>query len=174
MRSDRRARCLRGQVWSLDLLIATTFLFLVLILYVLVWQQLDYVYSDAVGDTALLGAAIRASDALLLSPGDPANWTEMAVVDEYTVHSFGLADRRNVLNLRKVQRMQEMNGTHYDFMRQQLGVSPHQLHISVLDDNENVLYSAGREPTEGNETAVVERVGLLNGTEAFLVVRVWG
>ncbi len=163
---------MRGQVWSFDFLFSAALLFMILILYLLIWQHMEAVSKGSMEGSSLLAANLRVSDALVTSPGDPANWSGLGEINESTVDSIGLADERNVLSTRKLERMAALNSTHYEFFKEALGIPTREFQMEVVDLNDNLLYSFGNSSNE-SETSVLERAALLNGTEVIVVVRVW-
>ncbi|MEW6035466.1 MAG: hypothetical protein AB1529_02535 [Candidatus Micrarchaeota archaeon] len=165
-------RTFRGQVWSFDFLFSAALLFMILILYLLIWQNMEAVSKGSMEGSSLLAANLRVSDALVISPGDPANWSELGEINESTVESIGLADERNVLSARKLERMAALNSTHYEFFKEALGIPTREFQMEVVDLDDNLLYSFGNSSNE-SETSVLERAALLNGTEVIVVVRVW-
>jgi hypothetical protein len=133
---------------------------------------MEAVSRQSMEGSSLLAANLRVSDALVLSPGNPANWSELGVINGSTVGSVGLADERNVLSARKLSRMAELNSTHYEFFKEALGIPAREFQMQVMDLDDNVLYSVGNSSNE-SQTSVLERAALLNGTDVIVVVRVW-
>ncbi len=168
----RFTNCRKGQVWSFDLLVSASVLFLIIILYVVVWQYVQFTSESSIEGSSLLGDNLRVTDALLVQPGDPSNWAELAVINASTVHSIGIVGERNVIDERKVKRMAELNSTHYDFFREELGIPSRQFSLEITDLDGNPLYSVGNS-SDTEDASVLQRVGLLNGTEVLMVVRVW-
>jgi hypothetical protein len=160
-------------VWGFDFLFASFILSVILILYLLTWQYLGLVSSQALEGSELLKANLAATNSLVFSPGDPANWNELATINESTVHSIGIVDERNVINERKVQTMAALNATHYELFKDYLGISKHEFQMQLKAENGSVLYVVGMAPGTENETSSLERVALLNGSMVRVVMEVW-
>ncbi|MFH0835179.1 MAG: hypothetical protein V1881_02455 [Candidatus Micrarchaeota archaeon] len=92
----------RAQVFAVDLIVSAAVFFSV---FILASSMLSELQRDAAGSSArasLADSSSGAADALLLSPGSPADWNNA------TVTSLGLADEPFALNLTKLLRLKDV------------------------------------------------------------------
>lgn len=162
----------KGQASSLDFVVATAMLFMVLILYILMLGHINAVSLGQIESGELLEANLDSSGALLLSGGDPANWNELPLINGSTVHSIGLAESRNVLHPAKVQKFVSLNSSSYEFLKESIGLSKQDFLLEIWDDDA-LLYRAGLVPPQEAQVSSLERPAMLNGSVVRVMVKVW-
>jgi len=162
----------RGQVFSADLMMAAVvFLFII---------TLSIVYSSEVANRVYFleegqerdQAVLRAGDALLLSPGSPANWELLSDVSQAS--SLGLVKSRNVLDSGKVQALLDLNAGSYGRIKELLGASKYDFGISLLSlQSRQSLAEFGMQPGSENRVSAVNRIALYKGEEVIVRVKVF-
>ena len=162
MRDDTK----KGQIWSLDLISGITLMSIMVLLFVLEWNYLALRWNTSSSYREILGKAIFASDGLFTTPGDPPGWERIANVTENNVNAIGLADSRNALDNEKLDKMMRMNASQndYELMLAKLGLAGCQMHLTIGDLYDKTTYYDYGRPSGLNNSAVVDRFVLLNGT----------
>ncbi|MEW6329538.1 MAG: hypothetical protein AB1468_05480, partial [Candidatus Micrarchaeota archaeon] len=156
----------RGQIFSLDVLIASAILLLVLFVSIVVWAAADTRRAQFEEYRWMEWGARDASSALISTPGDPADWENLADEDfDANAHAVGLARERNVLDSRKLARLSELNSTKYFEIKTLLGLAKYDVRLSVVNASGNEVWVWGAGPGAGDEKGalVIDRLALLNG-----------
>ncbi|MCI0503677.1 hypothetical protein L0Y65_03110 [Candidatus Micrarchaeota archaeon] len=162
----------KGQIWSADFIVGiATFLFMLLI-FALAWRMLDVRWHHSSEYRQMQTDALFASEALMVTPGDPPSWEAMP--DLNASRSLGLAWSRNVISSSKLARLASENSTSYYTVRERLGIQRYELGIRVMDmSREDVLFEFGRFPGANADSVVLERLGLLDGSPVVVRMEVW-
>jgi len=160
----------KGQIFTVDLIMAATIFLFVL--------TLTIIYSNQVANRAGYWdetnerehSALLASRALVLSPGEPSNWEHLSIED---MNSIGLAGSRNVIDSRKLQRFADLNESSYEETKALFGLSKYDVRVTVTDLNRQLLESFGIEPDANKETTSLTRAALYNGEAVLVKVKVF-
>jgi len=114
----------------------------------------------------MFSAAIFASEVLFTTPGDPAGWERLGAINESQVQSFGLVGKRNQIDNNKMAKLASLNSTNanYTLVVERLGLAGYQMHLQITDLEGNVTYHDFGRVSGLNNSAVLERFVLLNGT----------
>ena len=160
----------RGQIFTTDLIMAVTVFLFVL--------TLSIVYSNQVANRVGLWeetnerehAALLASRALVLSPGEPSNWENLAVED---INSIGLAVSKNAIDAGKLQRLADLNAGGYEEAKALLGLARYDAWVEVRDLNKQLLESFGLEPGSNKHVSSFTRAALYNGEAVLVRVKVF-
>ena len=115
-------------------------------------------------------AALLASRALVLSPGEPANWERLGL---NSMESIGLAGSRNVIDSRKLQRFADLNEGSYEETKALFGLSRYDARVTISDLGGQLLESFGPEPDANTETSSLVRAALYNGEAVLVKVKVF-
>ncbi len=160
----------KGQIFTTDLILAVTVFLFVLTLTVIYSNQVAsrVGYWENTSDRA--SAALLASSALVLSPGEPSNWESLAIED---INSIGLAESRNVLLPSKLQRLVDLNSGQYSEAKALLGLAKYGVRIEVSDLNKQLLKAFGLEPGSENQVSAFTRLAVLNGKPVLVKVKVF-
>ena len=169
-RGNRGGQKQKGQIFTVDLIMAATIFLFVL--------TLTIIYSNQVANRAYYWdktnerehAALLASRTLVLSPGEPSNWEQLSVED---ASSIGLASSRNVIDSRKLQRFAGLNQGNYSDAKALLGLSKYDVRVTISGLNRQLLESFGLEPDANKETSSLTRVALYNGEAVLVKVKVF-
>jgi hypothetical protein len=173
METSRSIRALggsasRGQVWIIDAMVSGTFITLLLFLLLSTQMQLSDQYAKADREITNLNALLIASDSLVLTPGQPANWDRLSA--DAQMQSVGLASAPNVISTSKAARLQALNSTNYTSLKTLMGLGQFNTSVDItLLGNTTPLYSFGRRT--GNETGstVFERLAILDDNRSVVV-----
>ncbi|MFH1390953.1 MAG: hypothetical protein ABIH20_01440 [Candidatus Diapherotrites archaeon] len=162
----------KGQIFSVDMILAAiVFLFII---------TSTIVFSNEINNNVILAekdnlrkeTAITAASALVYSSGSPANWENLA--DLNNVSSIGIAKTRNFLDSEKVSKLVDLNQTNYSAVKYLLGVSKYGLKISVLNlQDKSVLAEFGLEPESDDSVSAVNRFAYYNGQDVLIRVKVF-
>lgn len=152
-----------------------TIMSILVLVFVLEWNTLALRWNGSATYSELLGKALFASDALFTTPGDPPGWERTANLSANNTHSIGLADTRNSLDEEKLEKLMAMNGSQdYSLVLSKIGLSGCQMHLVISDIHDNATYYDYGYPSGLNNSAVVDRFVLLNGTTvAEATLEVW-
>lgn len=137
-----------------------------MLLFILEWNYLSLRWNTTSEYREMFSAAIFASEALFTTPGDPAGWERLGTINESEVQTFGLVGKRNVLDNNKLARLSELNSSeaNYSLVLEKLGLAGYQMHLRITDLEGNITYHEFGRVSGLNNSAVLERFVLLNGT----------
>lgn len=155
----------KGQVNTLDFLIAVLVYAVVLIFIVGFWFASMMEIDRMVERNRMDSAAITISDLLIKSPGVPENWEE----GPSGAGTLGLAGSQNVLDPEKVSNFTSLD---YNSSKEVLGVEG-DFYFYVEDLEGNRLYETGLAEL-GEGVVPVMRFGVLEGEIVRMVVVVHG
>jgi hypothetical protein len=172
-RSENRAKALRGQLFSSELMISLSLFIATLIIYLLVWNNLHNSYLEEQNDVRMQTLLIGISDAMVLSQGDPADWESGAGAN---ANSYGLASAHNVLSPAKLYAMQEYFASNYSGMKEKAGAAGYDIFIDVESTDGTVIYSFGRLADTANQSVSAvstERLAMVGDEIVKMRVQIW-
>ncbi|MFH2105904.1 MAG: hypothetical protein ABII22_01475 [Candidatus Micrarchaeota archaeon] len=155
----------KGQIWSTDLLIASLVMLAIFFIFVISWNNLGYNWNSSQIQNKIYFAALFASDALIAQ--DSGNWENEETLENAT--SFGIVGERNELDNKKLSRLASAN---YTVVKEKLGIEGYGLFINITNGS-GTFYVFGVKPTNYDQTVVVERLAILNGSVVKVKVNVW-
>jgi hypothetical protein len=155
----------KGQIWSADLLIASLVLLSIFFIFVISWNNLGHNWNSSQIQNKLYFAALFASDALIAQ--DSGNWENQETLENAT--SFGIVSERNKLDNKKLSKLTSAD---YAVVKEKLGIEGYELFINITNGS-GTFYTFGVTPTNYDQTVVVERLAILNGTVVKVKVNVW-
>lgn len=164
----------KGQIWSIDMLSGITLMTVLILLFAFEWNTLALRWNESSTYDELLGKALLASDALFTTPGDPPGW-EHPGMNLSAAYAIGLADTRDSLDNEKLERLMDMNSSqNYSLVLSKIGLAGCQVYLTISDLYGDPPYYVYGQPSGLNNSAVVERFVLLNGTTvAKATLEVW-
>lgn len=161
----------RGQLWSLDLA-ASVFIFLVVLVALLfAWSQVNEESQLQVRLRRMESKALDMSDALIMTPGSPADWS---LAD---VEVIGLSQEEGMLNASKVL---SFIGMEYEQAKLKLGAGIYEFYFRLRDENNQTLQidgmpaEAGSYPSDAELVVPAERYVVVDGTPATMEFMLWG
>jgi hypothetical protein len=163
-------KCARGQVFSLDFIIAMT-VFVVCIAFVnTFWQGSAEAASMAVARDRVALAASSASEALVAGSAYP-DYCQLN--DTVCLNSIGLA-KQGSKNELSGRRLSEFLAMDYADSLEFLGL-PDKMnyYFSVANESGTVCENGIRPASDAKEVAAVSRAALLNGTAVKVNMLVW-
>jgi hypothetical protein len=161
----------KGQIWSTDFITGAVMLTIILLLFMLSWNNLAVRWNTSNDYRQMQTDAIFASEALMTTPGYPYSWEMMDNIS--TINTIGLVNGRNELNTLKVHKLVESNSS-YELVKQKLGVQRYDLGIRITDlEQETTHYEFGAFHQGLSTLVIVERMGMLNDTPVMVSVEVW-
>ena len=192
----------RGQIFSLDLIIA---MLMFIVVIILIFQILDYSNNkigleESANDISIIAG--NAISSLTETEGNPNNWSLISLNDfnESNVFSLGLAKNSNfnnqdssvkgksmssnnngyiVLDKNKISRLSSLNNTKYNEIRNILGIKGpgYEFLLSVKNWNGNsydTIKNIGRYPDDNAGIVVKKnRMGLIENNITLVEFRVW-
>ena len=160
----------KGQSWTMDYISSASVVSFILILALLSWNFMAVRWSNIDNYNKLYATAIFASENLVNSRGYPPGWEN---AKESDIISIGLADESNVLNDRKLERMDNISRSNYTMLKQKMASSRYEFYVNISSsDRKSTYYEFGLKPLE-NQTIVFERLALVNNTPAIVKVILW-
>ncbi len=170
----QNSRPLKGQVWSLDFFAVSVTMALLLMLFILTWNFLAIRWSNIQLYDELWSVSLTATDALVTTPGQPANWEDIQTLNDSNVVTFGLANSRNVIDNNKISRFANFTQSNYSIVKSKLGLVRYNFFINITSmGKETSYYQIGSKAILLNDTVVLERLMLLNGSVVNLRMEVW-
>jgi hypothetical protein len=160
----------RGQLWSIDLVIAVIIFLMGLFFFYKFAFTTQTTQADTLNDLTLHAEIVSS---FIMSPGDPADWTNE------TVNSLGITDGNFRLQQDKVQRFFNMMPDEYNRTRRLLSTSKHyqirfvdNVGMPVVVGN---VSSIGLNSTQINPESIVAltRFGFYNSQIVQVMVEVW-
>lgn len=155
----------------MDFISASVLFLFILLLFAIAWKSLDFRWHHANYYRQMQTDALFAAESLITTSGEPVGW-EYGDMD--SIRAIGLASSRGVLDPNKLSRLSAENSSYY-LVKERLGVQRHELGILITDlEREDTLYEYGRFPTGLNDSVLLDRLAMLNGTPVIVRVEVWG
>lgn len=117
-------------------------------------------------------AAFSAANALLLSPGYPANWESLP--DLNGVSSIGLAMAGNQISPSKLSKLVDLNKSNYSAAKDILGLAKYGASVSILSlQGRHSIAEFGLQPPGGKPASAASRIALYKGEEVILRLKVF-
>jgi len=147
----------KAQIAGLDLILALMLFFMVIILFAVLWDLVQYnVRTSADADVI----AIQVANRLLGSPGYPYDWNAS------NVELIGLSSERGVMDQAKLENLLELMSLDYEKVRELLGLGPYQLYINMtyIDGSPVIINGnpaeGGIPPTNATDVSSVRRTAI--------------
>jgi len=164
----------KAQVWTIDFLAGATAMSVILLFFILLWNNSANRWNNANEYRMMLTDAVFASEALIATPGEPENWEMFGQINNSNISAIGLADGRNELNVLKIEKLVSQNSSSYSFVRQRLGLQKYEFGFRVTDLKKNVTYYQYGQFAGGlNKSVIFDRIGIINGSAVILHMEVW-
>lgn len=164
----------KGQVITIDFVILSFVLMVILLAFMYAWNFLGIRWNNITEYNKQYAAALFAADLLVISPGNPPGWENLGTINSSTLVSLGLANERNVVNIQKLNKLANLSAQNYSFFKQRLGALNYEVFINITNANKTVSYAMlGVPPGQFNETVVLERFVMFNGSISTLRIEVW-
>lgn len=171
----------RAQIFSLDAIIAMIIFITILTLALFAWNYAQQkIYENEVRNEMEL-VARNAAAALVLTPGEPANWNQTPVSQFNTsmdLKSLGLTiGQPGILSMQKIYKLENVSKTAegYKAIKKFLGVNPYEIYVEFWDWDRNLSawgcscrYAVGAlPPLNAMEVTRVNRVALAIDTAKY-------
>ena len=164
---------MKGQIWSMDLISAATVLAIIILFFILMWNNLSIRWNSSNEYRQMQTDALFASEAIMVTSGEPNSWETKISIDE-SIDAIGLANERNELSAAKIEKLIFESPVDYDIVRYRLGVQKYELGIRIEDFETNqTYYEFGIFATGTENVVVIERLGILNDSVVKIFVEVW-
>ncbi len=163
----------KAQIFSAELVIASALFIGALMLFVAIWAAMHSAYSEEKMEREMQTVLFGISDMLVLSPGEPSGWEQSEMEN---ASAIGLATRSNRLSPTKFSKLESLNATNYQDIKESMGAGRFDIYIA-LNNSTALLYSFGISADLNNSTTLAistERLVLMNDSIATLKVQVWG
>ncbi|MCX8175564.1 MAG: hypothetical protein N3E51_05155 [Candidatus Micrarchaeota archaeon] len=160
----------RGQLLSVELVLACSFFILALFCFAALWSWMYQSYLEAEEDYAMRTVLLGISDSLVLSPGEPSGWN---LFSGYA-NSYGLASSQNVLSDGKALALQNLNSS-YDAVKERMGAGAFEVYVGIYNESKTI-YQFGKLADANNSLVSAlstERLAILNGSAVSVKVQVW-
>jgi hypothetical protein len=170
---DRASPCCdkrKAQLFSTDLAISFSVVIVVIIITSLLWTyalERKALYHE-IDEMRQLSRDV--SNALLLTPGTPPDWTDAA-----TAQSIGLTNEPYVLDSAKITRL--ANAQQNDTLNALGIIGPgYGMNLTIAmwtGAQYTTYYSMGSERANATDISIARRHALLNGSWALVTLKVW-
>jgi len=155
-------------MWIIDAMVSGTFITLLLFMMLGTQEQLSSKYVQADSEITFSNTLLMASDALVLTPGRPANWDLSPGIPVF--ESVGIASSPNVISTAKASRLQVLNTTNYTEIKTAMGLAAMNTSMEITLMGDSVpLYSFGIKPGNLTRSTVFERVAMLDDGRAVIL-----
>jgi hypothetical protein len=171
----------RGQLFSLDAVIAVGIFTIILISITWSWDLVTEKISIDNKQEEIAILSKNALSTLLITSGNPLNWN-MESNDWFNssnMHDLGVSFAPSIIQDGKISKLEEVNDTKYGDMKKLLGLRKYDFHLSfyIYDGDNYALqpeFEVGRN-LPGNETFVhvINRYGLINNNWSKVKLKVW-
>lgn len=165
----------KGQVWTIDFTTGLLVLFIILIIYMVIWNGIAARWNSYGARTQMESSADFASESLLATAGEPKSWEMLPHIDG-NVTAIGLVNGRNELNQLKIEKLVSENATAYSTIKARLGMQRYEFGLEVTDLGANIVYYRFGRFSSGslNNTLEFDRFAILNNTPVIVHMEVWG
>jgi hypothetical protein len=153
----------RGQVSSIDALIAILIFVLVLTSIRTIWMDNVHTAEITASATEINLSAQQAFDVLTKTQGWPTNWTTS------NVSIIGLADKPNVLSEQKVSAFESIS---YNTAKNKLSLQKYEFSFDINSTNPSYNKHIGSS-LDGNTTVVLSKRVIYKGGEAIVTLKVF-
>lgn len=155
----------RGQFFSPDMIIAI-FIFVVAISFFLISTENTNQQIGLFEERKKIDEVAHSTmNFLVYSPGIPSNWEYQNLSD---INFFALVDKRNVLSEKKIEKFIEYLDQNYELVKLKTGLREFDFKFSVIDSQNNVLFSAGKESTIMKKSMQYERIASYLGQQVLI------
>jgi len=161
----------RGQIFSIDLMVSVAIFLFIVVASLSMWNL--YMEKGKLIDQRadMEFAARNAMSGLMTTGGDPSSWY---LLETFEVDSFGLAVSDYELSEAKISKLQDLNNTNYEDIKNSLGVSLYNLHLSFLNSSGSEVYFFGdNSSSQANQIVRIERLVLVSDEVYTVVMGVW-
>lgn len=155
----------RGQVFTLDYVIAVGIFVLVYAACIYAWNSVAYKTLEEFEATEMENTAVRACWQLTRTPGSPADWE----ADPSTALALGLAPKDRVLSQEKFNQLSVIE---YEKLKNYLGVGGFDFNLRVTYINGSFAGEVGKIPAS-DKLVSVRRIAVMGNETVFLDFRVW-
>ncbi len=159
----------KGQIFTTDFVLAVTVLLFILVISTASFGLIQNSLNQEESYSEMQEKALTASEALVSGKGDPELWEALP---EFLLDSIGIADERNVLDEKKIDRLIELYPDKYDEIKNILGLQKYDFYFTVNEMDHTEIKAFGQNP-EGKEKIVIQRYVLLNGKTSLLELGVY-
>ncbi|MGB9635362.1 MAG: hypothetical protein ACPL0A_02690 [Candidatus Micrarchaeia archaeon] len=159
----------RGQLFTIDLMVASVLAIAVLFLIVSVTMDVMARYAKNDEWLSLSVQGDGAMSQLMYGQSSPSDWVRY----NYTtnVSAINIVKSRGVLDREKIEKLVASD---YNETREKLGLGTSQLYITIRSfDGKTVVYSYGIQPTTISQKYYAERPALLDNVPVKVMIYVW-
>lgn len=148
----------------------------ILLIFLISWNDLSMKWNSSERYRELKTSALYAADSLLTTQGDPKSWEILNLTNSIDqIKSIGVVNKRGELNNAKLDSLVVYEDSNYEDIKQKLGLAKYEINIRVMGSNDNITYYVfGEEnPQNNKETAIIERLAVLNDSIRVFKLTVW-
>jgi len=152
----------KGQIFSIDFLVACTiFLITVTILYV--YWGYTTIQIEETRFTNDMTDKLNLASQVWFKEGTPIYWDSSNVIE------LGLQNNHEF----NETKMNNLNSIGYQRVMTLVGILSYNFYYRLYDENNSTLFEFGLTPSNSKNLVRSKRVGILNGSIAFLEVVLW-
>ena len=180
MRASKNHRERKAQIFSLDVMVAFFVLVMILSSALWLWNTAREKLQQAESRNDLELKARNAIYSLIQTVGDPPAWNKLSVINDTTVHSFGIGKNRPwFIDEEKAIKLSSINDTHYDLIKKILTIRKNDFYLNVSRYNTttkayDTIALVGKYPNNAKEIVRIERLGLNDDMKWMkIIIYVW-
>lgn len=168
----------KGQIQMVDLIISIAVFVLMIVIVYSAWQKTVQQAADAASEFRAQQSAINAANAIVLSPGNPAQWEALSSApDSAQIYSLGGAKEQYVMSSEKISALAGYfnNAAYYDDTKLKLGIGAFDadIRISYLETG-TLIAQMGNSPSSEDIVAYTHsKLAIYENRPAIVRVRIW-
>ncbi len=158
----------KGQIFTTDLITALTVFLFILMISTASTGLTENSLNQEEKYFEMQEKALNASSVLILTKGEPENWTSL---ETSQINSIGLAEERNTINKNKINDLIE--NRNYNEIKEILGLQKYDFYFKITELNGQTIKEFGTAPENEKKTIVIERYILFEKTERKFLLEVF-
>jgi hypothetical protein len=154
----------KGQVWSMDFIIAVSMFTIAIVLY---FKYAGSTFDERQLEIDELSLDARSIAGSLLTPGYPHDWNSTDVI------RIGISDDGHAINETKLSRFLNLSSSNYSGTKGLFGTT-YNFHFRITTQNDSVIAETGRnESGTSKMVSSTERTVLFGSEICYMSIQVW-
>ncbi|MEK6934655.1 MAG: hypothetical protein AABW46_02145 [Nanoarchaeota archaeon] len=163
----------KAQVNTIDLIIAVSLFFVLILSFILIWDNYAKKLDEKVKYDNIAEKAIKITDVLVNTHGIPDDWE----TDSENVQIIGLTSNARIVSDNKLEEFVNLD---YNFIKQNFNIEAFDFYLKVVDSNNKIIQidddnvEIGIKPSLDSEDVItIQRIIARGGTEVVLEFTLW-
>ncbi len=162
----------KGLLFTVDMMVSVVFFMVIIVSMLWVWTHAQGTMTAYDLRMSRMERLTFLSQALVATPGRPANWHENGPYNADNILAIGFAKNANELTPERLDRFVSMD---YEILRTIMGLGAEDFHLTVQEDWDGtpITHYEKGSVLDTSVVMVVERYALLEGTPVKMRVEVY-